>query len=72
MNSSITHLQDQQAVVLFSGGQDSSTCLAWALSIFGTVLTLGFDYGQRHAVELSCRERLRNGIKLLTRNGING
>ncbi len=65
MSRSITHLHDQQAVVLFSGGQDSSTCLAWALSIFGTVLTLGFDYGQRHAVELSCRERLRKGIKAL-------
>ena len=40
------------AMVLFSGGQDSTTCLAWALSRFERVETLGFDYGQRHAVEL--------------------
>jgi 7-cyano-7-deazaguanine synthase len=43
------------ALVVFSGGQDSSTCLAWALSRFSHVETLGFDYGQRHAVELACR-----------------
>jgi 7-cyano-7-deazaguanine synthase len=43
------------ALVLFSGGQDSSTCLAWALERFGHVETLGFDYGQRHLVELDCR-----------------
>ena len=44
------------AMVLFSGGQDSTTCLAWALSRFERVETLGFDYGQRHAVELECRK----------------
>lgn len=43
------------ALVLFSGGQDSATCLAWALERFEAVETIGFDYGQRHAVELSCR-----------------
>jgi len=43
------------ALVLFSGGQDSTTCLAWALSRFPVVETVGFDYGQRHAVELACR-----------------
>lgn len=43
------------ALVVFSGGQDSSTCLAWALSRFDRVETLGFDYGQRHAIELECR-----------------
>lgn len=42
-------------LVVFSGGQDSATCLAWALANFGRVETLGFDYGQRHAVELQCR-----------------
>lgn len=51
------------ALVVFSGGQDSATCLAWALSRFERVETLGFDYGQRHSIELSCRaevlERLR-------------
>ncbi len=40
------------ALVLFSGGQDSTTCLAWALSRYDRVETIGFDYGQRHAVEL--------------------
>jgi 7-cyano-7-deazaguanine synthase len=55
----------QTALVLFSGGQDSTTCLAWALSRFARVETLGFDYGQRHAVELDCRERLFDGVKAL-------
>jgi 7-cyano-7-deazaguanine synthase len=44
-----------QALVLFSGGQDSTTCLAWALDRFERVETIGFDYGQRHRVELDCR-----------------
>lgn len=43
------------ALVLFSGGQDSTTCLAWALQRYDRVETIGFDYGQRHAVELACR-----------------
>lgn len=43
------------ALVLFSGGQDSATCLAWALERFGRVETVGFDYGQRHRVELDVR-----------------
>lgn len=43
------------ALVLFSGGQDSTTCLAWALSRYEHVETVGFDYGQRHRVELQCR-----------------
>lgn len=47
------------ALVLFSGGQDSATCLAWALDRFDTVETIGFDYGQRHHVELDVREQLR-------------
>ena len=50
------------ALVLFSAGQDSATCLAWALSRFERVDTLGFDYGQRHAVELSQRPGLRSVI----------
>lgn len=45
----------QRALVLFSGGQDSTTCLAWALTRFAHVETIGFDYGQRHAVELDVR-----------------
>ena len=47
------------ALVLFSGGQDSSVCLAWALQRYARVETVGFDYGQRHAVELEARERVR-------------
>jgi 7-cyano-7-deazaguanine synthase len=45
-----------RAVVLFSGGQDSTTCLAWALTAFGSVETVTFDYGQRHAIELECQK----------------
>ena len=47
------------ALVLFSGGQDSSVCLAWALERYGRVETVGFDYGQRHAAELGARLRVR-------------
>jgi 7-cyano-7-deazaguanine synthase len=54
---------NDRALVLFSGGQDSATCLAWALETFREVETIGFDYGQRHAVELECRDRLREGLK---------
>lgn len=46
------------ALVLFSGGQDSTTCLAWALERFERVETVGFAYGQRHAVELEVRPRI--------------
>jgi len=54
------------ALVLFSGGQDSATCLAWALDRFERVETIGFDYGQRHRVELDCRVRFR--ARLLAEN----
>jgi len=47
------------ALVLFSGGQDSTVCLAWALDRYQRVETVGFDYGQRHGVELQCRKRVR-------------
>lgn len=50
------------ALVLFSGGQDSATCLAWALERHAHVETIGFAYGQRHAVELACRQPLRAGL----------
>jgi 7-cyano-7-deazaguanine synthase len=55
-------IPEQAALVLFSGGQDSSVCLAWALERFGRVETVGFDYGQRHAVEMQARERVREGV----------
>jgi len=51
------------AIVLFSGGQDSTTCLAWALSRYERVETIGFDYGQRHAVELTVRPVLLQKIR---------
>ncbi|MEO1283041.1 MAG: 7-cyano-7-deazaguanine synthase QueC [Pseudomonadota bacterium] len=53
--SPITH---SAALVLLSGGQDSTVCLAWALNRFATVETIGFDYGQRHAVELEARQKV--------------
>lgn len=55
----------ESALVLFSGGQDSATCLAWALEHFSRVETLGFDYGQRHRVELDCRHAVRAGMAAL-------
>lgn len=51
------------ALVLFSGGQDSATCLADALSLYSRVETVGFDYGQRHSVELACRTRFLAAIR---------
>jgi 7-cyano-7-deazaguanine synthase len=50
------------ALVLLSGGQDSATCLAWALERFARVETVGFDYGQRHRVELDCRLTFRTAL----------
>lgn len=55
-------MSSQKALVLFSGGQDSATCLAWALDRFDHVETVGFDYGQRHRVELECRRRFRDEL----------
>jgi 7-cyano-7-deazaguanine synthase len=52
-----------QALVLFSGGQDSTTCLAWALEHFGHVETIGFDYGQRHQVELQARQQVLTALR---------
>lgn len=50
------------ALVLFSGGQDSSVCLAWALDRYARVETVGFDYGQRHGVEMQARATVREAI----------
>jgi 7-cyano-7-deazaguanine synthase len=50
-------------LVLFSGGQDSTTALAWALDRFDAIETIGFDYGQRHRIELDCRLRVLEEIR---------
>jgi 7-cyano-7-deazaguanine synthase len=57
---------DSSALVVFSGGQDSTTCLIWALSRYERVETIGFSYGQRHAVEMECREPIRQGVARLS------
>ena len=58
-------LSADTALVLFSGGQDSTVCLAWALERFARVETVGFAYGQRHAVELDVRPRIRERMAAL-------
>ena len=58
-------ISNDTALVLFSGGQDSTVCLAWALERFARVETVGFDYGQRHAIELDVRPRLRERMAAL-------
>jgi 7-cyano-7-deazaguanine synthase len=56
-------MQHDSALVLFSGGQDSTTCLAWALDRFAHVETIAFDYGQRHRVELHCRREILTKLR---------
>lgn len=56
-------MRDVKALVLFSGGQDSTACLAWALDGYAEVETVGFDYGQRHRVELECRQTVREELQ---------
>src|SRR5947209_3972701 len=58
-------ISSDTALVLFSGGQDSTVCLAWALTRFAQVETIGFDYGQRHSAELAVRQPIREGIAKL-------
>jgi 7-cyano-7-deazaguanine synthase len=56
-------LDADAALVLFSGGQDSATCLAWALERYARVETVAFHYGQRHAVEMKVREPIREALR---------
>ena len=58
----MTQPANDSALVLFSGGQDSSVCLAWALTRFAHVETVGFRYGQRHEAELGAREAVREAL----------
>jgi 7-cyano-7-deazaguanine synthase len=62
----MTDSNNSGALVLFSGGQDSTVCLAWALSHFERVETLGFEYGQRHAAELAARPQILAGLRALS------
>lgn len=52
------------ALVLFSGEHDSASCLAWALEKYNVVETIGFDYGQRHAIELDCRDNTLKALQV--------
>jgi 7-cyano-7-deazaguanine synthase len=64
MNAPLAASSDPRtALVVFSGGQDSTACLAWALDRYHHVETVGFDYGQRHRVELDCRHTVRDQLK---------
>ena len=54
----------KSALVLFSGGQDSTTCLAYALSVYDHVETVAFEYGQKHAVELQARWAVAAALRL--------
>lgn len=56
-------MDPRHALVLLSGGQDSTACLAWALDRHAHVETIGFDYGQRHRVELDCRVRVLDRLR---------
>jgi len=56
-------VRERRALVLFSGGQDSTTCLAWALDRFSAVETVGFTYGQRHMSEMTARPKISAALK---------
>lgn len=68
-------MKNEKAVVVFSGGQDSTTCLFWALKNFGEVATVTFDYGQRHSEEIECARKIADELgvsfKVLDMNLIN-
>ena len=54
--------EKDKAVVVFSGGQDSTTCLVWALQRYKVVYTVSFDYGQRHKKELECAKNIADKL----------
>jgi 7-cyano-7-deazaguanine synthase len=62
----VTVMRETSALVMFSGGQDSTTCLAWALTRFDSVQTVGFRYGQRHVVEMEVRDSTRRELRLMS------
>ena len=55
----------EKALIMFSGGQDSATCLAWACAHFDYVETVGFDYDQRHVIEMQARETVLSEMREL-------
>jgi 7-cyano-7-deazaguanine synthase len=59
-----TNVKNNHALVLHSGGQDSTTCLAWAMKKFKKVVLLSFDYRQRHKIELQCAKRIAKRLNL--------
>jgi 7-cyano-7-deazaguanine synthase len=65
LSAAVIDASTDTALVLFSGGQDSTVCLAWALEQFARVETIGFDYGQRHRAELDVRPRVRERMTAL-------
>ncbi len=60
----IAAASSSEAIVIYSGGQDSTTCLFWALKRFSKIRALTFDYGQRHAIELDCAKKLCARLKI--------
>lgn len=56
------HLKGQDAVVVFSGGQDSTTCLGWAIEKFNRVVALSFNYGQKHSIELQQASKIAKDL----------